>query len=130
MVGLGKAQVCVDVPAELLRAEMQAATARALVEIGPDKMVEKVIAVAFAEKVDNYSSSETKFSRAINEMVRAAAKEEFRTQLERLKPRIRKAIAQKIAGKGKDFVDDVASQIVDSMASNFYVSIRLKVEGD
>ena len=63
-------------------------------------------------------------------MIREAWQEEMKAHIERLKPQIKKALANRIREEGGSFVNTVADKIVEGIGEGFYVNIRLKVEDE
>lgn len=94
----------------------------------PGALVQAVVTAAMSEK-DGYSArGETVFQKAVNEMIRKAAKEEFGAWLDENRDKIRAAIRKRMKASGGPFIDTVADKLVEGMASGFYVSVQLKVE--
>jgi hypothetical protein len=95
----------------------------------PEALVRAVVDEAMSEKQNSYSR-QTKFHYAVSEMIRQAAKEEFKVWLDEHKALIRKAIQKRMKEEGSAFINTVADKIVEGVGSSFYVNARLKVEDE
>lgn len=113
---------------KVVETTVRAAIAESLSK-NPADLVEKIVNIAMAEKQNSYDRT-TIFRHAVNEMIRNAAKEEFKFWLEDNRVLIRQAIQKRMKDQGGKFVETVAKKLVDGMASNFYATVRLKVEDE
>ena len=114
-----------DVPKEIIDAEIRAAVVKAL-GTDPDKLVRAVVDAAMDQKKDRYDK-DTIFQTAVADMIRGAAKEEFKAWLEQKRPLIMAAVRERLT-REEGFVGQVADKLVTAMAASFYVSVHLDVK--
>ena len=109
---------------ETVEGEIRAAIAKALGK-NPEALVRQVVDLAMTQKKNSYDKT-TIFQAAVNEMIRRAAKEELKAWLEEKSGEIRAALAARLNEDEGVFVNTVAKNVCDGLASSFYVRAELR----
>ena len=107
---------------------IEAAIAKALTE-DPTALVEKVCEMALSIPDSSYTK-ESVFAKAVQEMIRTAAKETFAEWLEEHKEMIRTAVRARLDKQAGGFLDTVAERLTSGLAKSFYVSCHLTIADD
>jgi len=111
---------------DLVKTYIEKAIAEALGK-NPEALVQAVVREAMSAKRNTYDRK-TIFQSAIEEMIRQAAKEQFKLWLDTQKDKIKKALQERLAKEGDGFIAKVTDSIVTGLAESFYVSVHLKIE--
>lgn len=120
-----KAEVSVDVPEEMVTDLIRAEMVKALGS--KDQLVEAVVKAAMTAKKNSYDR-DSLFATGVNLAIRQAATETFQAWLQKKKKVIEKAIQRRLSGEGDEFVEKIAKQIVEGLATSFSVRATLTIE--
>lgn len=122
-------QVVFEVPHEVIDAQVNAAVMKALHETGASKrLVAAIVDHAMKEEDRNaryHEKDKTVFGRAIREMIRKVAVEEFKAWLEEQRGEIRQHIRAALGRRKKEQVAKMADRLLDAL-SGAEVHINLK----
>jgi hypothetical protein len=110
----------------IIDTNIKLAVAKALTE-DTDAVIEKIVNAALNEKSNSYSR-ESKLEAAIKKMIQEAAQASMDEWMKKQKPKIQKAVTNRITQEGGAFVDTIADKLVSGMASSFYVNASLRIE--
>lgn len=122
-------QIVMQVPQEVIRAQVQSAVAQALAK-NPGELIRACVETAMRQPaVDRYGqriNDVTVWEQTVNNMIRDLATEEFKAWLAEQAPAIRKAVRAKLEQRRGSYFDKCVDALTEAMSKNFNVSIYVK----
>ena len=120
------AQVSVDIPKEIIDAQVRAAIAKAL-SADPEKLVKAVIDSAMDVRSRPYDKTSI-FQDGINNVIRQAATEVFKEFVESIRDKIRDRLIEKLKAQPDEFAEKITDSVILGLSKSFHVSANMVVD--
>lgn len=123
-------QVVMQIPQDVIAAQVQAAVAGVLMERGDEFIAAMVRAAMEAPPKDRYAKrGQTAFGEMLEKSIQKAANEEAKVWIDEQKDAIKKAVRVHLGRTKKDVVAKIADQIIDQLGTP-YVNLRISFGDD
>lgn len=118
-------QVVMQVPKEIIDAQVRSAVAQALAK-DPAALVRTIVEAALNEKDPRSYSNKPIWIDALNKMIRDEAQACIAEWIETQRPAIRKACHEKLGTQGRKIIAGIADQLAEKVKTGFHVSISFR----
>lgn len=117
-------QIVMQIPEEVIKAQVQAAVASALAK-NPDELIRACVEMAMNQKRDGYSRT-TIWDDMVATKIRETAAECFSEWLVEQVPNIRKHVRAKLEQRRGQYFDKCVDALTEAMGKNFSAYVTVK----
>ena len=118
-------QIVMEIPAEIISAQVKAAVVQALSGTNPQRFVEALVVQVLNEKAPDSYGRQTILDKTLSKMVQDVAKQFIGEWVEEAKPLIRAELDRRMRKNPKQFAIDVADKVVEAMKGHMYVNVKI-----